>query len=328
MALKLANKVIKFLEDNIGNKYTARQIAEWIFETFPKECQEKKERSGYVNNDDELIKQIAAEVGAQYKKIIKKKSPNIEYSGERPRKYYFDSKKENIDTTEYPSDDEASIVSERFVEKHDKIDSVKHENKLIEKDLYPVLAEYLWNTHNIYPKRIDEKTSSNMRGSKGNMWLYPDMVGMECLNTGWKREIADCAKNYPVKKSRLWSFEVKNNITSSTVRQSYFQTISNSTWANFGYLVFNEIDKEETLKELRMLSSMHGIGVIELNYDNPTESTILIQARENHEIDWNMCNRLAMENSDFIEYIKLIDNFSLTGSTHEQLWDISKNNDL
>ena len=49
--------------------------------------------------------------------------------------------------------------------------------------------------------------------------------------------------------------------------------------ANFGYLVASEIEGEDTLKELRMLSSLHGIGFIELNAETPSESQIMIPAK-------------------------------------------------
>jgi len=36
--------------------------------------------------------------------------------------------------------------------------------------------------------------------------------------------------------------------------------VSNSSWANFGYLVASELVGVDTMKELRILSSLHGIG--------------------------------------------------------------------
>lgn len=39
MALNLRQAVVGFLKDRAEQKFTARQIAEWLFETFPEECQ-------------------------------------------------------------------------------------------------------------------------------------------------------------------------------------------------------------------------------------------------------------------------------------------------
>jgi hypothetical protein len=106
------------------------------------------------------------------------------------------------------------------------------------------------------------------------------------------------------------------------VREAFFQTVSNSSWANFGYLVASEIEGEETERELRMLSSLHGIGIIRLDTDEPVESTIVIPARERAEIDWSNCNRLAEENADFHKVLELVRQFHQTGDPRERDWDV------
>ncbi|WP_244613972.1 hypothetical protein [Bartonella kosoyi] len=73
------------------------------------------------------------------------------------------------------------------------------------------------------------------------------------------------------KKTKLWSFEIKILINRSNLRKAFFQTVSNSSWANFSYLVANEVEGVDTLKELRMLSSLHGIGFIRLDKENASE---------------------------------------------------------
>ena len=78
-------------------------------------------------------------------------------------------------------------------------------------------------------------------------------------------------------RARLWSFEVKRQITRATVRHDYFQAVSNSSWANFGYLVAAEIEGQDTLKEQRMLFAAHGIGLIKLDTENPVDSQVLIR---------------------------------------------------
>jgi hypothetical protein len=108
----------------------------------------------------------------------------------------------------------------------------------------------------------------------------------------------------------------------SNVRECFFQAVSNSSWANFGYLVAAEIGGTDTLKELRMLFAAHGIGFIKLDVDNPADSQVLIPARERDEIDWDMANRLATENRDFLEYVKLVKQFYQTGEARLADWDI------
>jgi hypothetical protein len=76
-----------------------------------------------------------------------------------------------------------------------------------------------------------------------------------------------------------------------------------------------------------MLASLHGIGFIRLDAQNPSESQIMIPAKERTEIDWNTANRLTEENKDFLDYIKLIRQFYQTGEIREKDWDISTDQD-
>ena len=198
-----------------------------------------------------------------------------------------------------------------------------HDNLPAEKDLYPLLAIFLiGRQRKIYAKRIDEKKSKNANGKHGNHWLYPDMVGMEDLTSGWDFAIKNWSAQAGARQARLWSFEVKREITRSTVRPYYFQTVSNSTWANYGYLVAAKIHPE-ALPELRLLNELHGIGVIQLSVDDPMGSTeIPILAREREAVDWNTCNRIAEENSDFHAFLQLIAQFYATHTAYEAQWGV------
>jgi hypothetical protein len=59
MSLNLTKTVVDFLSRHAEQKFTARQIAQWIFDTFPAECQEKKTNSTSITTDAELIQQLA-----------------------------------------------------------------------------------------------------------------------------------------------------------------------------------------------------------------------------------------------------------------------------
>jgi hypothetical protein len=203
----------------------------------------------------------------------------------RPRKYYYSEKSDSAEV--------ALVENVELTQAKDTNTSRFGEHKL-----YPLLSIYLWEEFGTYSKRIDEKQSSNKRGPNGNRWLYPDVVGMEDLGAEWHREIRDCVNQYSDKRTKVWSFEVKLLINRSNVRECFFQTVSNSSWANFGYLVAAEIEGQETLKELRMLFAAHGIGLIKLDLENPSESEILIPAKERPEVAWDTANRLATENKD------------------------------
>lgn len=171
--------------------------------------------------------------------------------------------------------------------------------------------------------RIDERKSSNKKEPQGNKWLYPDVVGMEDLTADWHQEVKNLVKEYPDRKAKLWSFEVKLLLNRSNVREAFFQAVSNSSWANYGYLAVARIGDADTLKELRMLFALHGIGLIQLDVENPAESQILVPARERFEVDWATCNRLAQENKDFMRFIRLVRQFHQTGDPHLG-WDLPK----
>ena len=313
MALNLGKAVLGYLKDRPEEKLTARQIAEWVFATFPDECQAKKESSQYVSTDAELVQQLVAEISSQRPRL-QKRHPELKTTEGRPRKYYYSEKS---DVAEVAAAE--GVVATPLAGSSD--------GKVGEHSMYPLLSLYLWEEFGVYSKRIDEKRSSNKRGPNGNRWLYPDVVGMEDLGADWHQEVRDCVNQYSDKRTKLWSFEAKLLINRSNVRECFFQAVSNSSWANFGYLVAAEIEGQDTLKELRMLFAAHGIGLIKLDADNPAESQVLIPARERDEIDWDMANRLATENRDFLDYVKLVKQFYQTGEARLADWDVPATTD-
>jgi len=309
MALNLPKTVNGYLTAHPEEKFTARQIAEWVFATFPQECQVKKSGSKSISTDTELLKQLIAEVGSQFPRL-QKHFPELKTTEGRPRKYYYSEKSDS---------DEVAVVENVAPS---SVEDARQSN-VNEHALYPLLSRYLWEEFSLYSRRIDEKRSSNKRGPNGNRWLYPDVVGMEDLGADWHREVRDCVNQYSDKRTKLWSFEVKQLINRSNVRECFFQAVSNSSWANFGYLVAAEVGGLDTIKELRMLFAAHGIGLIKLDVDNPADSQVLIPARERDEIDWGMVNRLAVENKDFLTYVKLVKQFYQTGEARSVDWDVS-----
>ena len=315
MALNLVKAVLECLKARPEDKLTARQIAEWIFGAYPAECQEKKSnsRGDYIKTDSDLVQQLVAEISSQRPRL-QKRHPELKTTEGRPRKYYYSEKS-----------DVAEVAAAECVITAPTADS--NDAKLGEHAMYPLLSLYLWEEFAVYSKRVDEKRSSNKRGPNGNRWLYPDVVGMEDLGAEWHQEVRDCVNQYSDKRTKLWSFEAKLLINRSNVRECFFQAVSNSSWANFGYLVAAEIEGQDTLKELRMLFAAHGIGLIKLDADNPAESQVLIPARERDEIDWDMANRLAMENRDFLDYVKLVKQFYQTGEARLADWDVPESTD-
>ncbi len=206
---------------------------------------------------------------------------------------------------------------EAEVEEAERIGEPLHpspdERKVHEHDLYPLLIEFLKIEHGVQGCRIDEHKSSNSSGAGGNKWLFPDVVGIENLTDSMNSEVVAAIRESRDKMIRLWSFEVKVLINRSNARETYFQAVSNSSWANLGYLVAADIEGANTLTELRILYAMHGIGLIKLDAANPAESQILIPARERSDLEWAMCSRLANVNKDFRAFMKRVRQFFQTG---------------
>ena len=102
---------------------------------------------------------------------------------------------------------------------------------------------------------------------------------------------------------KIYSFEMKKNLNFTNLREYYFQAVSNSSWANEGYIVALDIDEDESfLAELKRLNNAFGIGVIKLNAENVSQSVVMFNSRQNEKLDWDTIDRLA-ENPDFDQFI-------------------------
>lgn len=144
---------------------------------------------------------------------------------------------------------------------------------------------------------------------------------MQPIDKEWNELIRNCVKQGAGQSVRLWSFEVKKHLTSSNARKSFFQAVSNSSWAHEGYLVAASISDFDVEQELRMLSALHGIGVIVLNPENPSESEMMLPARSRAEVDWQSVNRILVENEDFKDYIELVSTYYQTGRVRARDWN-------
>jgi len=97
---------------------------------------------------------------------------------------------------------------------------------------------------------------------------------------------------------------MKISLNFTNLRQYYFQAVSNSSWANEGYLVCLNIDEDpDFINELQRLSNYFGIGIIKLNTESVDESEVVFPARNKENIDWDTVNRLAEDSPDFSLFI-------------------------
>ncbi|BCG63886.1 MAG: hypothetical protein methR_P1631 [Methyloprofundus sp.] len=307
--LSQSQKIIKFLKDNPDKKFNARQIAEQIVATYPEDYAEKKLNPRFEDNKA-FISQIVAEIGSQKELIIKNDSHIFWQDKPRPRIYWYSTEK---------TQENKEIIKEEI--EGVEVDPAFSKSTFSEHDLYPVLITYLKSELKLYCQRIDEKRSKNSWGTGGNQWLHPDIVAMQTVDKEWNELIRNCVKQGTGQSVRLWSFEVKKELNSSNVRKSFFQTVSNSSWANESYLVATTISDANVEQELRMLSALHGVGIILLNVENPTESEMMLPSKARTEIDWQSVNRILVENPDFKDYIELVSTYYQTGRVRAKDWN-------
>jgi hypothetical protein len=182
--------------------------------------------------------------------------------------------------------------------------STKQIKSYLERELHPLLSFYVYNYHSIYTKTIFHENSKKKAFAQ---WQHPDIVGVFFPMEQWEAEIYDVVNysgNQPVK---IFSYELKKELNFSNLRESYFQAVSNSSWANEGYLVASEIDhSDEFMSEIIRLSNSFGIGLISLDTDNPDDSEVLIQARQKDILDIEMMNKISQINPDFKEFLMRI----------------------
>ncbi|EAI7854569.1 HrgA protein [Campylobacter jejuni] len=178
----------------------------------------------------------------------------------------------------------------------------QEKNKFHERDLHPLLVKFLYENldFNLNCKTIYHEQSKKGKGGE-DKWNYPDIVGVYFPYDDYEKETITLLENIKQNSYKLFSFELKIALNFSNLKECYFQAVSNSSWANEGYLVvLQEIDSE-VLSALRRLNQSFGIGVIKLEKDI-SNSQILISAKEK-ELDIQTLNMLINKNPNFKEFI-------------------------
>ncbi len=165
-----------------------------------------------------------------------------------------------------------------------------------------MLVKFLYENldFNLNCKTIYHEQSKKGKGGE-DKWNYPDIVGVYFPYDDYEKETITLLENIKQNSYKLFSFELKIALNFSNLKECYFQAVSNSSWANEGYLVvLQEIDSE-VLSELRRLNQSFGIGVIKLEKDI-SNSQILLSAKEK-ELDIQTLNMLINKNPNFKEFI-------------------------
>ena len=140
----------------------------------------------------------------------------------------------------------------------------------------------------------------------------------ECVSTSFRRTHDSLLKAVETKEYiSLYSYELKRTIENDhQLKEYFFQALSNSSWANYGYLVAFEIS-EDVMEEMARLNRPFGIGVIKLSpYSDDT--AVLFSARKN-ELDYYTIDKLCRMNPDFKSFITTVQrNFPIESTDHHR----------
>jgi hypothetical protein len=189
---------------------------------------------------------------------------------------------------------EESTIPEKKVTKSDK------EKNYDERSLHKLLSTYLNNT-GIFSKTIYHEMSTYVNDS-GQTWTHPDMVGIKFLKLQSKASQDFLKSIKSVDTLKLYSYELKREINNdSDLKKAYFQAVSNSSWANYGYLVAFEFGGT-LFDEMERLNQSFGIGIIKLN-SNPYKSQILFSAKY-RDLDFKTIDKVCKINKEFEKFIE------------------------
>ena len=267
-----------------------------------------QEVTDYIKNNELYIsdgKTLEATVSALLGDFIRKNDTRIGRLKEGRTYFYY--------LTKNQLENKIDLLNiQQKIDKKPKID-------FYERDLHPLFVSYL-KSQNIFSKTILHEESKNSR-DETQKWVHPDIIGVKFtkLNSDITSRLL---KTLEKKDScEIISYELKKEINSDyELKKSYFQAVSNSNWANRGYLVALDINTN-LYSELERLNKAFGIGIIKL-HSNPFESQILFQSSY-RELDYQTIDKLSNINGkyeDIIEQIEKIlnaDNRYLDSSLEE-----------
>lgn len=222
----------------------------------------------------------------------------------RPKRFYMKSMAGKVDLSENTIPEEPIVKKKKF--------------DFLEKDLHKHLTFYAYYYMQCYTKTINHSVSSKKEFGE---WVHPDMVGCYYRTQDWKKEVGDFSNAIGVKSVVLYSFEIKRELTFANLRESFFQCVSNSSWANESYLVAARISEDEDfIKELQRLCLSFGIGVIELDMEDSHSSGVIVPAKHKKGLDFETINKLAM-NNDFKEFLETVQIDYTSGKIHQKEYD-------
>ncbi len=242
--------------------------------------------------------------------------------GKNPVRFWLKSRENEISKNLFEKIEKEEVKKEKELEKKTTYN---------ERKLHAVLSYFVLTSQKFAKgKNIYTKTIFHEKSKKKNLseWIHPDIVGFYMPIKDWNNSLLEFNKVSTSNPFTLYSFEMKKNISKSNYREYFFQAVSNSSWANEGYLVAPEIDieNEDLFNELSRLSSAFGIGIVKLDLTNVSSSEVLFPAKVKNNLDWELMNKLCDTNPDFKDFIDNIKIDYDSKRIHKTEYDLIENN--
>lgn len=290
----------------MNNKITFKELAKKVLESeniplSPLEIWKRAEQTGLATQIGSVGKTPWQTIGAQIYMEIRNSPEKTVFTqfSSRPLKFFLKGikPKEGFNLSFQEESQENSLEKEKNI-------------PFLEKDLHPLLVRFF----SVPPYEAYLKTLKNVNSEKKpkglNEWIHPDIVGVRFPFNNFEKPTLLVQNKLYWTAVRFFSFEMKREITLGNCKEYYFQAVSNSSWANEGYLVALRIDEENDLlmRELKRLNNSFGIGVIKLNPEEIDESKILFSSKKSkEELDWETIDNLLKNNKDFKDFMELIE---------------------
>src|SRR5690606_28107148 len=115
----------------------------------------------------------------------------------------------------------------------------RHTLSYKERDLHALLAYFIRTRFDAFPKTINHSTSKKKEFGE---WTHPDMVACHFPRPHWKTDVYELSSLLGDVQLAFLSFELKLRLSFANLRESFFQAVSNSSWAHEGYLVAANIN--------------------------------------------------------------------------------------
>ena len=279
MKMTIKEAILKVLEDNQG-AYTYLEILDLI------------NVKGYI--DWSNARTPSDTIGAQLGDFIRKNDTRVKRTKKGGRFLYYLASNEDIigldvltGITQSQSTQFATAPAAAYKER----------------DLHILLSTFL-KTHGINSKTIFHEKSQS-KSDKHQKWIHPDMIGVAFLKLKTAESQALLKTVNKEETFRLNSYEIKREIKSDyELKEAFFQAVSNSSWANHGYLVAFEIEPS-LYDEMKRLNQSFGIGIIELS-SNPFQSTVHFPSKYS-DLDFKTIDKLCKVNPEFAEFISQVE---------------------